>query len=231
MSALTEDLLDGPYRARWRLAAGLAFGALAERLRPTIKSGKRPPLPGTSGPLAGGLMKHRQAFFRSGLGPFANSSLEANETVVGSFDAVTASPRAWQNRRQAVAITSGFVFANLVFNTHGSDLGLQVRADLILGVIAFGVTQCWLWVSRSHRLTFVPTTRGLLVFQNGRFNRPKVLRARMPAVVPSLERQRGSYLRVRIGDELVWVRREAEPVLHSMSLRPPGGNHSSFATA
>lgn len=38
MRALVDDLLDGRGRARWTLAAGLAFGALKEHVHPTVNA-------------------------------------------------------------------------------------------------------------------------------------------------------------------------------------------------
>ena len=90
MSALTEDLLAGPYLARWRLAAGLAFGALAERLRPSLKSGKRaPPLGTLSRPV-------RWARQGSNLRPkdYESSALttELRALLISTLVAVSASP-------------------------------------------------------------------------------------------------------------------------------------------
>jgi hypothetical protein len=178
-------------------------------------------------PQAAGLMKHYDALGKQGLGTLVQSSPEPGEIVVGCFDATTSWPTVW-HRSQLVAtfvlLWTLLALLHASFGASGHALVHEVLFGLEVGAAYYVVTQIWVRITKSRRLTFVLTTHGLLSFENRRFNRPRVLRARMTVVYPTLVRQARYwmskfYRQVRLGDELVWVHRRTDWVLRSMSLR------------
>jgi hypothetical protein len=217
MRALVDDMLEGPAPRRGRLAAGLAFGAVREHVHPSLNSddGERSVV--SFDPRAAGFMRHYGLLYRRGLGDLAASSLEPGETVVGCFDATTSWPKLWSYSRMMPAIALGGVVAYLL-----AGQGLHANLPLVLReletwAVMYVAARFWLWVVRSRRLTFVLTTHGLLLFENGMCNKPVALRVRMPAVAPELVGTCWGFLQVRLGNERAWVHKSSESVLRSMA--------------
>jgi hypothetical protein len=217
MEALVEDLLGAPYRSRWRLVIEVGLGALRENLRPTVVKDDRRLRPAGVDLRAAWTMQHREGLLRRRIGAPAESYLEPGEDVVASFDGRTSWPIVGHVAFMAPLITLGTIIGTVLPVGSEPRLLFHVTIRLVVGATVWAASRCWLLVTHSHRMTFVATTHGLLVFQNGLFNRPKALQSRTAALAPQLVRSGRAWRQVQLGDELVWVHRSSDPVLRWMA--------------
>ena len=218
--ALIEDVLSGHSTSAWRLAIGMVWGAIIERVHPSV----RPSPTGAPGSedyrlylameearLRRKLLRHRDLFGRRSLSDRLLGRLEPGEEVVASLDAVTAAPfglAALLNLPWILVGTeAGYLLAKLV--VPGTSLGQTAVAPLLGMAPLFLVLGLWCLVRRARRVTCLFTTRGLVTVHVDWFGRPTRVRSRGPAVRPLLLRASGRFDQVQLADERLWVARRS----------------------
>jgi hypothetical protein len=224
MGALVDDMLDGPGPRAARLAAGLAWGGLKERLRPTVRAEQGPVL--QLGYPARRFL-HRDLMFRTRLDAPARALIGPREEVFATFDAVTAHPllnavsAAWLPLAPGVLL---YVFAWLVALVSGHMvtgpvlvIPLPVCSEVLLAVAAGAFCR-----SRgSRRVMFAITSRGTVECKVDRLRQPCDVLHRAPAGRPTVLRRARGFRLVAIGGSQVWVSRETDAVIAWMTAAAP----------